>query len=232
MATFRKFFTRKMRYEPFVPSAIVVPALVAHVGQALGPSGGNTSASPINTSGANLIVACITWFPLSTPILSDSNGNTWTQLSTQSSGGNNDSCLYYCYAPIVGTGHYFIVSGGSIYCSVIVAAFSGAVASPFDQQNGSSLTLGSATIQPGSITPAANTIIVTALGYNGGGGTPEPVSVDSSFTITDAVAYGSANNEGGALAWKYITTSLVQNPTWTTQVSLANMTATIASFKY
>lgn len=203
-------------------------ALVAHTGKRCAPGApGTVTTDAIATTGANLLIVSAAWYPGSTsePTLSDSAGNTWTPLTVQTA-GNISSRLYYSYGGTMSGAHTFTFAGADIYASIQVAAFSGASASPFDVENGDIATSASS-LATGSVTPSqANTLVVAGLGHeNNSGGT---VTIDSSFTITDAVAW-SGDGIGGALAYKFVTSG-AQNPTWNA-VGSTTLRATIAVFK-
>jgi len=108
------------------------------------------------------------------------------------------------------------------------AAFSGSSASPFDQQNGAASTGLVTSQQPGSITPTANNeLIVTLFGDSNCSSIP---TIDSGFTITDAIAYNGSSNYGGAVAYLFQNTATAINPAWSI-TSSGNTVSSIASFK-
>src|SRR5438067_1677321 len=101
--------------------------LVAHTIQSTNVS---STTSAINTTGASLLVVALTNGGGSPP--TDVKNNNWTAL-VSGAGWRSTVQLFYVANPIVGTGHTFHhPSGNGI---VAAAAFSGASASPFDQQN-------------------------------------------------------------------------------------------------
>lgn len=209
-------------------------SLLAHT--IIGSTGGTAvTTAGINTAGANLIVTGISYYGgspgTSTP--SDSKGNTWTALTLYgNTAPNNDAIqLFYCSNPTVGTGHTFTASAttGLTYPCIMVQAWSGAASSSqLDQQNGGFSNTAGATIQPGSITPTTNgQIIITALDASTSTNT---YSIDSSFTISDSMAYNSTNSVAGAMAYFIQPTAGAINPTWTSD-SVPARAAAIASFK-
>ena len=182
-------------------------ALVAHVSGSA--SGGFTTGS-IDTTGATLLVANLTYYNVAaTGQLTDSKGNTWVPFAVEF---HSDTAvrLFYCSNPTVGTGHTFSVNN-SQYGSLQVAAFSGVTQlAPLDvtaQSNGSS---SSAT--GGSLTPTnANSLMISGLGWRNSG--PSLTGVDSGYTITDTVNPGGVIC--GSLAYLIQTTATAENPTWT-----------------
>ena len=197
-------------------------SLVTSTIQSLSPT------SSIDTTDASLIVVGLAWYNSAPPAnLTDSKGNTWTALTSQSAnGGFTRLQFFYCSPCVVGSSHTFSSSNG--FVSIGVMAFSGtAVLSPLDQQNGS-VTSSTTTIQPGSVTPSQNNeLVITAFGT--GNFTSQSVSIDSGFStpITN-----SETTSAMILSMSYLiqTTATAKNPTWTVSSSLNNA-STIATFK-
>lgn len=195
------------------------------------------TSGAIDTTGANLIVVHAGWYEgVTTDVtLSDSYGNTWTPLTAQRIGASlyGTSRLFFSVGPTVGAGHTFTIAGAATFCSIEVAAFSGAASSPFDQQNGSVMTSSSSpvlTYQPGSVTPTEDNELVVSgvMGRDNAG--VQTYSIDSSFTISNQNA-GVANFAlSSAMAYKIQTTAGAENPTWTVGTS-DRLAATIATFK-
>lgn len=199
----------------------------AHIASVAVASPGGTPAttSAIDTTGANLIVISVGDGGTSTP--TDSKGNTWTGLTVRNVGGDLRGRLYYSYAPTVGTGHTFTVPNS--YGAIAVAAFSGAVASPFDVENGAADTDGGGTTQPGSVTPSENSeIVITGLGL---GGSANTLSINGGFTIAASVDGIHGTQYGAAIAYLIQTTAAAANPTWSYSGGSTAICATIASFK-
>lgn len=176
----------------------------------------------IDTTGANLLVVSLAKNGTPTVTLSDSKGNTWTALTERSSSSQYNQ-LYYCLAPVVGSGHTVTATySGAAYHVVGVAAFSGVAA--FESQSGFAGASGTSR-QPGSVTPVANgALIVSAL--NCGAGTA--ISINSGFTA-QALSYSVGHNIGSGLAYLAQSTAAAVNPTWTWTTSGANA-STIAVF--
>ena len=202
-------------------------ALVSHV--ALANASGLSTAA-IDTTGASLLVACFSDYTGQSPgVLSDSKGNTWVPLATQSSPSVRLR-LFYAANPTVGAGHTFAADSTNSFVGLAVAAFSGvAAASPLDLSSGANSGGASATsLQPGSITPTqAGEVVVLAVGVNEAAA---QVAVDSGFTITDDVSFAAAFIEA-ALAYLIQTSAAAVNPTASLPPSGSPMAATQASFK-
>lgn len=198
-----------------------------------GGTGTATSGTSINTTGASLIVVHIgaTAFTLGTITITDSRGNTYATLTSQSSTGGVKafSQIVYISAPLTSATHTFTATvGGSPFVlnySIEVQAYTGSLTSgsPFDVQNGTTNTV--ATIQPGSVTPTqAGSLVVS--GY--GGTTAAPAaSIDSSFTITDSLSGGPKS----ALAYIVQGAAAAVNPTWSSNNGSGDEAAVIAVFK-
>lgn len=188
------------------------------------------SSGAIDTTGATLLVVAIgnyTGFSV-TPTLSDSKGNTWSQLTAKTH-GETRSVLYYCASPTVGSGHTFTIAGNSTYAAICVSAFSGAHSSPFDTENGSAWNGTSA--QPGSVTPSEDSaLVVSGLSLRGLYATGQSASINSGFTISDESLGVDLQSLHCALAYAIQTTATAVNPTWSWGTSDAFAT-TIAVFK-
>lgn len=182
--------------------------------------------SAVDTSNSNLIVIFGSDYAIGTAVgIVDSKSNTWTQLTTRTTTTLSRIQTWYCFNPVVGTGHTFTLSGNSgQYPSVAVAAFSGALTAPFDQQNGAT-TLVASSLATGSVTPTLNNeLVITGLASE----SASP-AIDNGFSIVEVVAY-SASAFGVALAYKLQTTAVAVNPTWSS-LGASDGSAEIATFK-
>lgn len=102
--------------------------------QFLNSVGFQTGASPTTSSAIDTIGATLLVFSASnyTPgqsfmDISDSAGNTWTQVAG-ASGSSTNQWIFYCISPITSAAHTFSVTSGSNYASIQVGAFSGTLA--------------------------------------------------------------------------------------------------------
>lgn len=201
-------------------------ALVAH-SAVQGTSGGTTAA--VDTTGANILIAYVGAFVLSSAVVTDSFSNTWLPLTANTGGSSCSGQLFYAKNPTVGTGHTFTL-GSVSFATLTISAFSGAdTSSPFDVQSTGN-TPGSGSVQPGSITPSnANSLIVCGCTPNdSSSGNP---TVSSGFTITDSLGYAIGTAEGGAQAYQIQTTITAVNPTWSWGGPQLIGAACIAAFK-
>lgn len=203
-------------------------ALIATCAAAGGVNGATTGNA--NMTGANLLVMpCNSYKDATEPTYSDSEGNTYTALTTYTGGVFLRTRFRYSANPTVSSSMNATATGTGSYSSIILMGFSGAHATPFDQQNGGTAT-SSTTQASGSITPTEdNELIVTMAAH--GSATSDITSVDSSVTITANLNYGSGQNFSTACGYKIQTTAAAINATWTRGNNSDDFTAVIASFK-
>ncbi len=189
---------------------------------AVGGAGGATTGA-FDSSTADLIVLSESAYaPSGSGTISDSLGNTWTPLTVQSDGTEALNRLYYCVNPTVGVSHTFTTTAQ--FVTLCAHAFSGAAASPLDQESG---TTGTGTsLQPGSLTPSQSGCLVFT-GHTATSGSSAPV-IPSGFTgLTEP--YTGGTNEGGGGAYEIQTTATAVNPNWSWTGS-AHSAATMAIF--
>lgn len=183
--------------------------------------GAGFTSDPIDTTGASLIVIHVaSYIQVATP--TDSQGNTYTALTEQVTDPHGR--LFYCVAPSVNSGHTFTNPTNGSYASMHVRAFSGTHASPFDQQNGTTISANTSG-QPGSITPSEDgCLVITGLGV-----AAQNPSIGGGYTA--AVAnHNGGSSYGSGLGYLIQTTAGATNPTWSwTENVIAALT--IASFK-
>lgn len=190
-------------------------------------NGGSTyTTGAVDTTGATFLVVHVGQFQ-NVANISDSNGNTWTQLTTKTS-GESKSTIYYSANPTVGSGHTFSQNTSSCFSAMVVGAFdSVATTSTFDAENGNTGAV-ITSLSTGIVTPANASSLVIA-GISSGTGS-SGYSINSSFTIVDSVDYSGGTSEGSGLAYIYLTSSSAQNPSWS-WTGLSVGAATIAAFK-
>ena len=186
------------------------------------------STTPVNTTGANLIVLVIADYVGfgASPTPTDNQSNTWTGLTAQTAAGSTHCRIWYVYNPTTSTTHTFTSpdTGQARYPVILMAAFSGAVASPADQQNGSTGT--GTSLATGSITPSeGEELIISGISFGATGG----ATVNESMTETNDIGYNLGVNMGGVMAYKIQTTATAINPTWT--YGSSEGAAVVASFK-
>jgi hypothetical protein len=184
-----------------------------------GSFAGQQTTDPIDTTGANFLIACVDQgFGSATLSISDSYSNTWQALTPAQAGGAPQ--LFYAYNPTVGTGHTFtgIAAGDDV--SIAVAAFNGLNATSSVYQAGSitnSASSGGTTQQAGPITPASTgDLIVNGIGWFKTNTPPVP-SIDSDFALLDLTGIGNFSN--AVLAYLVAPSTATVNPVWTMSIA-------------
>lgn len=206
---------RRMIINPFAfPIVSGSPSYIAGVSAGGSATGVTTVGNDINTTGTTVIFVLVAWYSAGVePVPTDSKSNTYTSMTTQSVVGSVASRLYRCIAPTVGSGHNFTANAASSFASIAAIAV-GANAFTFDLQNGNN-SASAGSIQPGTITPSgANSVVVCGVGHDANSSATQ--AIDSGYTAPAAllVAYAGGNHFGCGLAYKFLTTSAGQNPTW------------------
>lgn len=114
----------------------------------------NVTTAGINTTGANFaVLALASYQAVARPTISDSGVHTWNALTDIAITGDARCTLFWALLTSVGAGHTATASGTGSYPAIYWVPYSGAAASPFDQQNGDA---GSAPRQTGNVTPTEN----------------------------------------------------------------------------
>jgi hypothetical protein len=193
---------------------------------------GSGTSAVMDTTTATLGVVHIAQYLAATLVVpNDSNANVWILGPDQPGGTECRTRLFYCINPIVGAGHTVTLPGSSAAC-MQVQFFSGGIA-PVNPQvpAASARTFGSQTLlQPGSLTPLyPGSLVITSSSFDDS--TAGPVTINSSFSITDQSHYNSGVTEGGALAYLVQTTAAPVNPTWTMAGSTGDIVAAMLVFK-
>jgi len=221
----------------------IIPALIASSTATSNPTSSDpvVTSLTINSTGSNFLVASVEVGANSSPGISttvtDNQGNIWHPLSVNSWFGTSNlrvTQMFYCWNPVVGSGHTITASstvgattffGNEIWLSV--AAFSGVRASSNPLEAGTDLnhntypTAGT-TIQPGSVTPNVNDLVITACGNN----TSYTMSIDSGFTIIVGTLTPNP------MAYLIAPSSSAVNPTWTYSQGQSFPAANIAVFSH
>lgn len=169
------------------------------------------TTSAINSTGATLIVVGFGWYgPSGEPTLSDSQGNTWSNLTSSNFNSAQTSRLKYCINPSTSASHTFTSTGTNTYNGMTVAAFSGITA--YDSRENGLGKDSSTSNATGSVTPTAdNALLVTHLSLAGNAQTP---TIDNSFSIATHLGGVSGTNYGADLAYLVLATAAAKNPTW------------------
>lgn len=182
-------------------------SLVAHASQ----NNGSGVTGAIDTSTATLLVVqigALNAIPIAAP--TDSKSNSWTGLTNFTSASGGAGRLFYSIPTSVGSGHIF-TSGGS-FPSICVQAWSGAAASPFDQEATGQNGAASPADSGGSKTPSANNALIVSAWAEATTATP---TINGGFTISDTAAGIGGTSYGCSMAYLVQTTAAAANPTWT-----------------
>ncbi len=186
-----------------------MPVSLISSASATGP--GNLTTGSVNTSGASLLIIYVgNYEPGSSPVVSDSKGNTWIPLTIVSIGAFCEGRLYYAENPTVGSGHTFSVTT-SVANTLIAAAFSGTqTSSVFDAEGPGNIGGSSATgTNPGPLSTTVDGELVVAgcsmsdLDGSAGGA----VTVVDSFTVTDYFTYQAGDHYAGGFAYRVVSTA-------------------------
>jgi hypothetical protein len=195
-------------------------------------AGGFAVTSPIDTTGADLLVVAISYLFANAAAPTDTYNNTWHALTTYSLAGTGFTTIWYAYNPTVGTGHTFTAQSTGQYPCISVAGFAGAntTSAVFEVGTDSGAASGSsAPIHTGSVAAASigDLYIATAGGYVDGS-----VTVDSSFTV---LAQDGAGGQDifGSIAYLIATSTSPVNPAFTyVGSSFSQWSAAIAAFAH
>jgi hypothetical protein len=210
-------------------------ALVAHTIAQSATGTTTTAGTPINTSGATLLVIVVSGFNNSLPwTVTDSKGNTYTLAVADPApytSNPNTVTLWHNRGGTVGSGHtaQVVAGGGGGAATLSFAAFSGGNVSPLDQTNHANAT--GTSLAAGSITPLQpNELIVAGLSLKADAITTSGIGINGGFTIADSAPSVNATQDGGGLAYLIQTSIVAANPTWSWTNSTVSL-AVIASFK-
>lgn len=192
-------------------------------------SDANITTAGVDTTGATLIVLNSVRFQGSESAPTDSKGNTWTITTTYGT-TSAFSTLYWCVNPTVGAGHTFTGIGtGSRFPSICMMAFTGNhLSSPYGANVGASGAIATS-IQPGSITPSEdNMIVIEAYSHS----SPfTNLAINSGFTLQEQQNHVNSQHIGSALAYLVQTTATAVNPTWTWTTNSSALAASQHTFK-
>ena len=206
--------------------ASIIAKALAHTG-----SGGAVSVttSAINTTGANFLLLCSTFYTDLTSTPSDSKGNTWQSL-TKYGTTNSFVRIFYCYNPSVGSDHTLTMTfGSSNYASLFAYSFDGMdiTSGVFDAENGASA------YATGTVTPAGSGELIVSA-YNqfqyASAITEDPAN---GWTVEDSDPYLTGFTTGGSVALinPYASTNAIQCDWDLTQVTGNGEASAIAAFK-
>ena len=204
--------------------------LVAH---AIANTHGNgLTLSPIDTTGASLIVIgeC-TWSTGTPTVPNDSANNNW-QSGLGTYGSNTSPAnikLFYTDAPITSSVHTFTDTGDD-FLAMAVLAFAGTLDTPnvLDSATGGS---GANPFRPGSVTPSQLGQLVVTVACSGES-VAATITIDPSFDLVGAVLNHDAGGpEDIGAAFTLATSTSAIDPTWTFAGD-SEVAAAIAAFSH
>lgn len=194
-------------------------------------SSGCTTAA-INTTGADLLILCVTGYTGNNFAVSDSKGNTWTARTLRYDDEDFYTRVYYCVPTSVGSGHTFTLSGTDVYGRLFAAAFSGGNSSPYDTETFTKANASANAVSSGAVTPAQDgSLLIGFLGAETGG------SFDCSggspaFTLLDMSTYVPSQNVGGGLGYYVQSSAASIDSSWTWAApSYGQVLASLTAFK-
>ena len=189
------------------------PTLLAHTMVNVEASGLTTS--PIDTTGASLIVlAECTWSTGTPTIPTDSEGNTWQALGSYGANGDPSNIrMFYAFAPMTNAAHTFHDVGND-FLSIGVLAFAGTgttVTTPDDATGSTGATpLTFGPLQPGTAGELVATFACS------GNSVATATSIDLGFTHIDMILNGNSGApEDMASAYEVTASTTAIVPTWT-----------------
>ena len=188
--------------------------------------------------GDTIVVMAWTWNASGYPTISvsDSSGNTYTQVSQPTAtgaGGTGYQNAALFYAPVTKTGANFTVTVKSAQSAsqidAIAAEFSGVGA--LDQFNGINGTTATATISTPAATAVAGELVVSTLGIYLPSDQYTTISASAGYTAL-ATELDNLNNSAGGGAYTIAASAGVQSITWSsTGGTFSNWLGVIATFK-
>jgi len=187
----------------------------------------STTTAGLNCPGANAMLGVAVDFSVSAAsgAMSDDSGiNMYTATTNSNDGGSNNAAVWYSAGATLDSS--VAVTKTGLFPAIFMACASGVkTSSPLDVQ---SQLFGNFPFGAGSVTTSEDgELCIAGLANSALGVT---YSIDSGYTITDQSPLVGGSNEGGAMAYKIITTAGATNPQWDLSGG-GNGTATIACFK-
>lgn len=190
--------------------------------------GGGTS-SPIDTTGANVILFLIVQDFANSFSPSDNQGNSYSASVGRAEPGLNAKFgIFYLLNPTTSASHTFTITGGGLSAGIVIALRTAISADATTTGNG---TASGTTVQAGSVTPGGSpAMVVSGMCYSGAVGATD--SIDLGFTSYDNPLVGSVHY-GCALGYKFQAAAAAINPTWTcsstADLAAVNMTFVMAN---
>jgi len=183
-----------------------------------GSSGTSVVTSSVTTTAGSTIIVGFRFFGTFTSV-TDSKGNTWTQIGTQLSlSDGTEFRVYYndnngASAGLRGSSHTFTGTAGSAYCSIIVVEGTGTSASPSLDVAGRQEDSASPFTSPGVATTVADTFLVSFVFMPDG--TNPTTTVASPFTKLSEWNQTSGDGLNAASAYRIVSATGTYNSSWT-----------------
>lgn len=190
----------------------------------------NTSTANINTTGASLIVAGLTYRQGQGAHFKDSVGQSYTPTGQYEGSGNQAGIIwYYIYNPTTSATHNFSnndAGGTSNFGGISVFVFSGTrtATTPFDQVNGKFQSIPVTPDTPGAIVPSVNDCVVLTGVMNYNGSTPTMPSGYTGYNWTTGTAFA------GGHGYKILSGGGSQNPSWANLTTTATTALNVINF--
>lgn len=199
-------------------------------------AGGSITTPNVNMSGADFIVAGISFASTwagggAAATMADSQSNSYTGLTTYDSTTQGRVRLFYVLNPTVTTSMTFTAgnSGSSNYPSLFVVGFKGVTA--YDKETGGGATSGTS-ISLGAVTPAQNNSLIVTAGSTSGFSAHESHYVPGTLAgLTLSMPSLSAAHYGGWLSFQFqrSATSTILVPQWLGSCANAGALAVFAT---
>lgn len=192
----------------------------------------NGTTSAVDTTGADLFVVSVVHNGFrGAVVVSDSAGNTWTQIAG-SGGSFITSDLWYSHNPTTSTTHTFTVANADGFSTVYTISGSNPSGTLVDASNSNGTAPNTTDIDTGSITPVANGCLIIAGCTIGT--TATSLSVDSGFTLDEFDDFTQFQFTGSAAAHLIQTAAAAANPNFirgTASTNTALDTGAIVAFR-
>lgn len=195
----------------------------------------DSSGTPINITGATLLLVGVIGNGIGGADVSDPLGNVFLPLDTSpESSFTGASKIYYCYSPMTSSSYYFTLTyNAGVRLTGGLAALNSI--GTYDSHQNKNDIGSSATLATGSSgTPSVNNCLFFAItGWGDLSSDAVTASINSSFNlIAGQLADGSGGTHYGfAMAYFVQGTAGALNPTWTYSSSQPGSAANIAVFK-
>lgn len=186
------------------------------------------TTSPIDTTGARLLILTVSTYEGSNTSVSDNQNNGWVEGAAWYTGTQGPRTeIYYCMTPVTSTAHTFTLSSVYGYGNLFVYSFDGPSWITFDQSKGAGTSTAATTLQVPALTPsAANSLLLSSIST----GSYDQMAVDSGF-IAQTVLGIAATRYGGGAAYLLKGAAAAISPTWTiTNPIAAGASAAMVNF--